>query len=183
MSEPSRLHPALLMVLSLGFLPVKVLAADIEGWWQSWDSLLLVSVERDQARIYAAGILNPSLVKGELVSWSLEEPLTDAENPDVNLRGRSLLGLEVGDGLRKKRKYWQGRIYDPRSGTWYSSRLSIVDGQLNIRGYVGMPMLGQTRVFDPYEPCKVYEEKVMVIWPEAKAPACSIDSEIEQASP
>ena len=91
------------MVLSFGLLPLKVLAADIEGWWQSWDSLLLVSVERDQARVFAAGILNPSLVKGELVSWSLEEPLTDAENPDVNLRGRSLLGLEVGDGLRKKR--------------------------------------------------------------------------------
>ena len=33
MSEPSRLRPALLMVLSLGLLPLKVLAADIVGWW------------------------------------------------------------------------------------------------------------------------------------------------------
>lgn len=183
MRELRRLGPVLLMVLSLGLLPVQVLASDIEGWWQSWDSLLLVSVEQGQARVFAAGILNPSLVKGELVSWSLEEPLTDAENPDANLRSRSLLGLEVGDGLREKGEYWQGRIYDPRSGAWYKSRLSIVDGQLNIRGYIGMPMLGQTRVFDPYEPCKVYEDKVMVIWPEAKPPACSFDSETEPASP
>ncbi len=183
MRELRRLSPALLIVLSLGLLPIKVLASDIEGWWQSWDSLLLVSVEQGQARVFAAGILNPSLVKGELVSWSLEEPLTDAENPDANLRNRSLLGLEVGDKLREKGEYWQCRIYDPRSGTWYKSRLSIVDGQLNIRGFIGMPMLGQTRVFDPYEPCKVYEDKVMVIWPEVEAPACSIESRIEPASP
>ena len=173
MSLFGRLRPELLIVLSLCLLPVKALANDIEGWWQSWDSLLLVSVEQGEARVFAAGILNPSLVKGELVSWSLEEPLTDAENPDANLRSRSLLGREVDDGLRKKGEYWQGRIYDPRSGTWYKSRLSIVDGQLNIRGYIGMPMLGQTRVFDPYEPCKVYEDKVMVIWPEAKPPLCA----------
>ena len=150
--------------------------------------MLNITVEQGEARVFAAGILNPSLVKGELVSWSLEEPLTDLENPDPNLRSRSLLGLEVGDDLRKedlrkKGALWQGRIYDPRSGTWYKSRLSIVDGQLIIRGYIGMPMLGQTRVFDPYEPCKVYEDKVMVIWPEAKPPACSFDSETEPASP
>ena len=185
---------AALVALSIAFLPVQSLSSDasdssgIEGWWQSWDSLLYITVEQGEARVFAAGILNPSLVKGELVSWSLEEPLTDLENPDPNLRSRSLLGLEVGDGLRKedlrkKGALWQGRIYDPRSGTWYKSRLSIVDGQLNIRGYIGMPMLGQTRVFDPYEPCKVYEDKTMVIWSGAKPPACSVDSEAEPALP
>ena len=183
-----------LVALSIAFLPVQSLASDpsdpsgIEGWWQSWDSLLYIAVEQGEARVFAAGILNPSLVKGELVSWSLEEPLTDLENPDPNLRSRSLLGLEVGDDLRKedlrkKGALWQGRIYDPRSGTWYKSRLSIVDGQLNIRGYIGMPMLGQTRVFDPYEPCKVYEDKAMVIWSGAKPPVCSVDSEAESALP
>lgn len=185
---------AALLALSVAFSPVQSLASDpsdpsgIEGWWQSWDSLLYITVEQGEARVFAAGILNPSLVKGELVSWSLEEPLTDLANPDPNLRSRSLLGLEVGDGLRKedlrkKGALWQGRIYDPRSGTWYKSRLSIVDGQLNIRGYIGMPILGQTRVFDPYEPCKVYEDKAMVIWSGAKPPACSVDSEAEPALP
>ena len=180
---------AALVALSIAFLPVQSLSSDasdssgIEGWWQSWDSLLYIFVEQGEARVFAAGILNPSLVKGELVSWSLEEPLTDLENPDPNLRSRSLLGLEVGADMRNKGKRWQGRIYDPRSGTWYKSRLSIVDGQLNIRGYIGMPMLGQTRVFDPYEPCKVYEDKTMVIWSGAKPPACSVDSEAESALP
>ena len=194
MNQRWRSGQAALVALSVAFLPVQSLASDpsdpsgIEGWWQSWDSLLYITVEQGEARVFAAGILNPSLVKGELVSWSLEEPLTDLENPDPNLRSRSLLGLEVGDDLRKedlrkKGALWQGRIYDPRSGTWYKSRLSIVDGRLNIRGYIGMPMLGQTRVFDPYEPCKVYEDKAMVIWSGAKPPACSVDSEAEPALP
>ena len=192
MNQRRRSALAALVALSIAFLPVQCLASDkgdtsnpsgIEGWWQSWDSLLYIFVEQGEARVFAAGILNPSLVKGESVYWSLEEPLTDLENPDPNLRSRSLLGLEVGADMRNKGKRWQGRIYDPRSGTWYKSRLSIVDGQLNIRGYIGMPMLGQTRVFDPYEPCKVYEGKAMVIWSGAKPPTCSVDFEAEPASP
>ena len=195
MNQRRRSALAALVALSIAFLPVQCLASDkgdtsnpsnpsgIEGWWQSWDSLLYIFVEQGEARVFAAGILNPSLVKGESVYWSLEEPLTDLENPDPNLRSRSLLGLEVGADMRNKGKRWQGRIYDPRSGTWYKSRLSIVGGQLNIRGYIGMPMLGQTRVFDPYEPCKVYEGKAMVIWSGAKPPTCSVDFEAEPASP
>jgi uncharacterized protein (DUF2147 family) len=182
-NQRCRCCQAALFALSIALLPVQSLASDIEGWWQSWDSLLFIAVEQGEARVFAAGILNPSLVKGEQVSWSLEEPLTDLENSDPNLRNRSLLGLEVGDDLRRSGKRWQGRIYDPRSGTWYKSRLSIVDGQLNIRGYIGMPMLGQTRVFDPYEPCEDYEDKAMVIWSGAKPPACSFDSEAEPVSP
>jgi len=158
--------------VALNFPLSSAAAEPIEGWWQSWDSLLFIRVEQDEARVFAAGILNPSLVKGELVSWSLEQPLQDVENPDVALQSRSLLGLEVSTDLRKKGNRWQGQIYDPRSGTWYKSRVSIADGQLNIRGYIGMPMLGQTRVFEPYEPCKVYEEQEMVIWSDATPPSC-----------
>jgi len=50
--------------------------------------------------------------------------------------------------------------------------LSAVDGVLNIRGYIGMPMLGQTRIFERYDPCKVYEDAVMVVWPKVQPPVC-----------
>jgi uncharacterized protein (DUF2147 family) len=148
-------------------------AADaIEGWWQSWDSLLYVSVEKGEARLFAAGILNPALVKGDLVSWSPEKPLLDIDNPDPQLRGRPLLGIELTENYRKKGKQWRGRLYDPRSGAWYKSHLTVVGSVLNIRGYIGMPMLGQTRTFERFEPCKVYEDAVMVVWSEVQPPAC-----------
>ncbi|MDB2416621.1 DUF2147 domain-containing protein [Pseudomonadales bacterium] len=150
---------------------------DIGGWWQSWDSLLFVSVQDNQAQLFAAGILNPSLVKGELISWSSENPLLDIENPEPGLQSRELLGLEISENLRKQGKLWRGRIYDPRSGSWYKSHVSVVDDELNIRGYIGMPMLGQTRVFERYNPCKRYGDKVMVIWSGSSPPSCESTSE------
>jgi hypothetical protein len=159
-----------------GFYAAPAWAEDIEGWWQSWDSLLYVRVQDGQAQLFAAGILNPSLVKGELVRWSLDAPLRDVENPQPELRQRPLLGLEISDNLRKQGDRWRGRIYDPRSGAWYKSHVSVVDGVLNLRGYIGMPMLGQTRTFDPYNPCKTYPDKVMVIWSGAKPPVCASES-------
>lgn len=148
-------------------------AADvIEGWWQSWDSLLYVSVENGEARVFAAGILNPAMVKGDLVSWTPEAPLLDTENPDPELRRRPLLGMQLTENFRKRGKQWRGRLYDPRSGAWYKSHLSVVDAVLNIRGYIGMPMFGQTRTFERYDPCKVYEGAVMVVWSEVPPPMC-----------
>lgn len=164
------------VAIGLWFAASQSLADEVEGWWQSWDSLLYVEVQEAEARIFAAGILNPSEVEGELVTWSLAEPLLDAENPKPQLRSRSLLGLEIGEGLRKRGHRWQGDIYDPRSGAWYKSHMSAVDGQLKIRGYIGTPMLGKTRVFERYQPCKEYEDKAMVIWSGAKPPVCTADA-------
>ena len=36
-----------------------------------------------------------------------------------------------------------------------------------------MPMLGQTRTFERYDPCKVYEDAVMVVWPKVQPPVVS----------
>lgn len=163
---------ARVLALLLFMMSSQAVADPIEGWWQSWDSLLYVSVENGEARVFAAGILNPALVKGDWVSWSLEAPLLDIDNPDPALRGRSLLGMELTENYRKKGKQWRGQLYDPRSGAWYKSHLSVVDSVLNIRGYIGMPMLGQTRTFERFEPCKVYEDAVMVVWSKVQPPIC-----------
>ncbi len=171
-NTPGNWLAARLLAVALLFTATSAAAEEIQGWWQSWDSVLYVSVENDEAQLFAAGILNPSLVKGELVSWSLEQPLLDIENPQPELQSRPLLGLQISAELRQQGKLWRGRIYDPRSGAWYKSNVSVVDGDLNIRGYIGMPMLGQTRVFQRYNPCKRYPDKVMVIWSEVTAPSC-----------
>ena len=161
-----------MLALMLRVTSSQAAADTIEGWWQSWDSLLYVSVENGEARVFAAGILNPALVKGDLVNWSPEVPLLDTDNPDPELRGRPLLGMELTENYRKKGRQWRGQLYDPRSGAWYKSHLSVVDSELNIRGYIGMPMLGQTRTFERFEPCKVYDDAVMVVWSKVQPPAC-----------
>ena len=46
---------------------------------------------------------------------------------------------------------WNGRIIDPRNGTAYHARLWLDDGgTLHLRGYVAVPLLGQTQIWHRY---------------------------------
>ena len=101
---------------------------DIGGWWQSWDSLLFVSVQDDQAQLFAAGILNPSLVKGELLSWS-GKPVADIENPDPKLQSRRLLGLRFPRICVSKASCGAAE-YTTRVRVLGTSPISVVDDEL-----------------------------------------------------
>ncbi len=88
---------------------------------------------------------------------SLTEPLNeegteklDVNNRDESLRSRPILGLELLSGFAASgdTKWKGGRIYNPRDGKTYKSTLTLTaDGTLKVRGYVGIPALGQTQVW------------------------------------
>jgi uncharacterized protein (DUF2147 family) len=71
----------------------------------------------------------------------------DARNPDPAQRSRPLLGQLI---LRELKYDGQGRwsggsIYDPDSGHTYSVHLELVAAdKLNVRGYLGLSLLGRT---------------------------------------
>jgi uncharacterized protein (DUF2147 family) len=65
-------------------------------------------------------------------------------------RGQALLGLTFIDGMRRSGlAYEGGTILDPESGTLYSAnmRLSPDGNSLTVRGYIGIPLLGQSQVW------------------------------------
>ncbi|MBC7915646.1 MAG: DUF2147 domain-containing protein, partial [Pyrinomonadaceae bacterium] len=77
-------------------------------------------------------------------------PKLDIKNPEVSLKTRPVLGLEIlknfsygGDGI------WEdGSIYDPKTGKTYSCKMSMASkDKLNIRGFVGFSMLGKTETW------------------------------------
>lgn len=74
--------------------------------------------------------------------------LRDLRNPDVNLRGRPVEGLEVFRGLEQSsddpNQWTGGTIYDPTSGRTYSCRLTMDGDRLHLRGYLGVPLIGRT---------------------------------------
>lgn len=75
--------------------------------------------------------------------------LTDRANPDRALRGRSLIGLEILDGLvpdaREAGTWRDGHVYDPTSGTTYRCTLRLDgDDRVRVRGYYGIELLGRT---------------------------------------
>lgn len=71
----------------------------------------------------------------------------DTLNPDPALRSRSLQGITMVTGLVYQNGEWTGgTLYDGSSGRLISGKAEIVDGKLHLRGYMGIPAVGQTMV-------------------------------------
>jgi uncharacterized protein (DUF2147 family) len=47
---------------------------------------------------------------------------------------------------------WLGQVTDPRDGTKYHAKLWVDErGNLRLRGYLGIPLLGSTQVWHPFK--------------------------------
>ena len=74
-------------------------------------------------------------------------PVTDATNPDPALRARPVIGLQlIGDFKAAQAGRWTGgRIYDPRTGKTYASKISAnPDGTLKVEGCIAVVCQAQT---------------------------------------
>lgn len=90
------------------------------------------------------------------IIW-LEEPRTDSgkirtdeNNPDPELRDRTLKGLKILSGLEYSGdKVWEdGEIYDPENGKTYSCYVEIQEnGKLEVRGYIGFSLVGRSEMW------------------------------------
>lgn len=70
----------------------------------------------------------------------------------LDYRGQPQCGFTIISDARKTgADEWTGRITDPRNGNSYKVRLKVdSEGQLRVRGYVGLPLFGQTLIWLPY---------------------------------
>jgi uncharacterized protein (DUF2147 family) len=110
----------------------------------------LTETKRGVVEIYACG----DHVCGRLV-WLIEPmrrgaPAVDDKNPDPALRQRPLCGLTMlGDFRNTEPQLWtEGWIYDPDSGKTYHATMFLESpGVLKLRGYVGIPLFGETQTW------------------------------------
>lgn len=74
---------------------------------------------------------------------------TDQKNPNESLKSKPILGLEIlKDFVFDGEKWTDGKIYDPKSGKTYSCNITLKsDGDLNIRGYIGLSIIGRSEVW------------------------------------
>ncbi len=79
------------------------------------------------------------------------KPKTDEKNPDEKLRSRHILGMLLLKGFEfnEKEKQWiNGEIYDPKTGKTYSCKMKLTNSNtLEVRGYVGISLMGKTEVW------------------------------------
>lgn len=90
----------------------------------------------------------------EPIDPETKKPKLDKFNPDEKLRSVPTKGLRMfkdfvyaGDG-----KWDKGTIYDPKKGKTYSSKITMRDiNTLDIRGFIGISLIGKTTVWSRYK--------------------------------
>lgn len=71
---------------------------------------------------------------------------TDTKNVDPKKRNQPILGLLILKGFVKDgdTEYEDGTIYDPKNGKTYDSKIKYKGNELDIRGYIGISLIGRT---------------------------------------
>lgn len=76
----------------------------------------------------------------------------DTNNPNEKFRTRNIIGITNLTKLKyaKNGEYIGGRIYNALNGQTYNCKVWIKDGELYLRGYFGVSLLGKTVKFYRY---------------------------------
>lgn len=97
---------------------------------------------------YIAALINPVGPDGTKVA---PDAAIDFRNPDPALRGRKVIGSPVLWGFKQgsdANSFEGGTIYSGENGKTYTANVALQpDGMLRLRGYVGLPMFGETQVW------------------------------------
>ncbi|MBL7684199.1 MAG: DUF2147 domain-containing protein [Flavipsychrobacter sp.] len=135
------------LILSLVFLGVNMSAhaqADpIEKVWYNQEKTAKIQVYKAKnGKFYGKMVwLKDPLENGK--------PKVDKENPDAKKRNNPLIGLVLLTGLEKDgdKGYDGGKIYDPKNGKTYSCKITHNGNSLDLRGFVGISLIGRTSVW------------------------------------
>lgn len=136
----------LLLALALLFVAPFVNAQkadDILGIWLTEGGKSKVEVFKKDGEYYA------KIIWLKTPNYEDGTPKIDKHNPDEKLNTRSVIGIEILQGLEwDDDEFEDGEIYDPESGKTYSCEAEF-DGMdtLNVRGYIGFSLMGRTTVW------------------------------------
>jgi uncharacterized protein (DUF2147 family) len=139
----------LLLAITPAITPALVFAqATPVGVWKTIDDK--TKTERSQLRITDNGGVLSGKIEKLLAADAKQDAVCDKCSDDR--KDKPLIGLEVLRGVKKAAadNLWDGgTILDATEGKIYKVRLQPIDGgkKLEVRGYVGMPLLGRTQTW------------------------------------
>lgn len=148
MRTPTLVRAALAGVLIAGPLAALAQATPV-GLWRTIDDE--THKEKSLIRITDSG----GVLSGKIEKLLDPETKADAvcEKCTDERKGQPVLGMTILRGVHQSagdKALWDGGdILDPNNGKVYKVRLTPVEGgaKLEVRGYIGMPLLGRTQTW------------------------------------
>jgi uncharacterized protein (DUF2147 family) len=93
------------------------------------------------------GVLSGRVV--ELFRKPGEDPNPRCEDCPGDRHGQPVIGMTILWNLRRDGDVWEGgEILDPEEGKTYRCRLRVEGDKLEVRGYIGISLLGRTQVWE-----------------------------------
>lgn len=134
-------------------------AEDVVGKWitEKADNgnQIIVEIYQTADKKYNGKIVEltmPLYTEGELKG----KEKMDLENPDKNLKKRTLRGIDFVSGFdysEKDDKFVNGKIYNPTNGKTYNSYMKLQnDGKLLVKGSIDKKgLIGKKQIWTKYE--------------------------------
>ena len=118
------------------------------GVWKTIDDK--TGAEKAQVRITESGGVFSGRIEKLLAPDAKADAVCDQCSDDR--KDKPMVGLEIVRGVKKadSDNLWDGgTILDAKEGKVYKVRMQPADGgkKLDVRGYIGMPMLGRTQTW------------------------------------
>jgi len=148
MNREKKILPAIILFVLLSLIVhAQINPADrIKGIWLTEDKDGKVEIFR------TGNTYTGRLIWGNSVLDQNGKPKYDVLNPDPKLRTRTLQGMVMLYGLEYEDGKWQnGKIYNGLTGKSYNVIVTIKGNTLGLRGYIGIPLLGKTTVWQRVE--------------------------------
>lgn len=113
-------------------------ANDILGYYMSPSGKSILKIYENNGKYYGKPV------------WMKEPEMLDSKNPDISKRNQKVFGSNaIRDFVFDGKDTWaKGYIYDPNNGKTYDCKITRDEkGNLNVRGYIGISLIGRTEYF------------------------------------
>lgn len=121
------------------------LAQSVTGTWKTIDD------ETGQAKALVQITENANGELSGRITKLFNKPDMLCDKCEGERKNKPVIGMNILWGLKKTNDGWgNGKILDPKNGKTYSAKARLIDNgtKLEVRGYLGVSLLGRTQTWE-----------------------------------
>ncbi len=114
------------------------------GLWKNIDD------ETKQAKALIRISERDGVFSGRIEKILTDKPDAVCEKCTDERKDKPVQGMTIITGMKREGEHWSGgHILDPNNGKVYRSHMKLTEGgrRLEVRGYIGTPLLGRTQTW------------------------------------